>query len=79
MAYVVCSEQQTRSALLARLCVCTYSHPHPHDLTHTHSWSQGHFGHRVSQVCRGTAVMLVVPTAGMEEIANPFVQPEEAA
>ena len=25
-------------------------------------------------VCRGTAVMLVCPTEGMEEIANPFVQ-----
>ncbi|KAH0847315.1 hypothetical protein HID58_091749 [Brassica napus] len=28
------------------------------------------------QVCRGTAVMLVSPTDGTEEIANPFVQPE---
>ncbi|WZY78717.1 hypothetical protein YC2023_025101 [Brassica napus] len=27
-------------------------------------------------VCRGTAVMLVSPTDGTEEIANPFVQPE---
>lgn len=25
-------------------------------------------------VCRGTAVTLVAPTAGMEEIANPFLQ-----
>lgn len=25
-------------------------------------------------VCRGTSVMLVVPTAGTEEIANPFQQ-----
>lgn len=33
------------------------------------------------QVCRGTAVMLVAPTQGMEEIANPFLQQgmEEAA
>mmetsp|Transcript_37050 Transcript_37050/g.93437 ORF Transcript_37050/g.93437 Transcript_37050/m.93437 type:complete len:107 (-) Transcript_37050:290-610(-) len=30
-------------------------------------------------VCRGTAVMLVAPTSGMEEIANPFIQQEEAA
>lgn len=29
------------------------------------------------QVCRGTAVTLVAPTAGMEEIANPFMQTEE--
>uniref|UniRef100_A0A1J3FWI2 Sm-like protein LSM7 n=1 Tax=Noccaea caerulescens TaxID=107243 RepID=A0A1J3FWI2_NOCCA len=27
-------------------------------------------------VCRGTAVMLVSPTDGTDEIANPFVQPE---
>jgi U6 snRNA-associated Sm-like protein LSm7 len=27
-------------------------------------------------VCRGTSVMLVVPTAGTEEIANPFQQAE---
>ncbi|RID60171.1 hypothetical protein BRARA_F03350 [Brassica rapa] len=27
-------------------------------------------------VCRGTAVMLVSPTDGTEEIANPFNQPE---
>ncbi|CAH8387654.1 unnamed protein product [Eruca vesicaria subsp. sativa] len=27
-------------------------------------------------VCRGTAVMLVSPTDGTEEIANPFAQPE---
>ena len=26
------------------------------------------------QVCRGTAVMLVAPTGGLEEIPNPFVQ-----
>jgi hypothetical protein len=31
-----------------------------------------------SQVCRGTSVMMVVPTSGMEEIANPFMQPEGA-
>ncbi|XP_057978690.1 sm-like protein LSM7 isoform X1 [Malania oleifera] len=29
-------------------------------------------------VCRGTAVMLVSPTDGTDEIANPFVQPEGA-
>jgi hypothetical protein len=29
------------------------------------------------QVCRGTAVTLVAPTAGMEEIANPFLQAAE--
>ena len=28
-------------------------------------------------VCRGTAVVLVCPTDGMEEIANPFVDGEE--
>lgn len=28
-------------------------------------------------VCRGTSVMLVVPTAGTEEIANPFQQEME--
>ncbi|KIY99005.1 U6 snRNA-associated Sm-like protein LSm7 [Monoraphidium neglectum] len=28
-------------------------------------------------VCRGTAVTLVAPTAGMEEIANPFLQAAE--
>jgi len=27
-------------------------------------------------VCRGTAVMLVAPTNGMEEIENPFLQQE---
>ena len=26
------------------------------------------------QVCRGTAVMLVAPSNGMEEIANPFME-----
>ncbi|KAH7544779.1 hypothetical protein FEM48_Zijuj01G0022400 [Ziziphus jujuba var. spinosa] len=30
----------------------------------------------VYEVCRGTAVMLVSPTDGTDEIANPFVQPE---
>lgn len=30
-------------------------------------------------VCRGTAVMLVAPSAGMEEIANPFLAKEEEA
>lgn len=30
-----------------------------------------------SQVCRGTAVTMVAPTAGAEEIANPFLQPAE--
>lgn len=30
------------------------------------------------QVCRGTAVMLVSPTDGTDEIANPFIQPEGA-
>ncbi|KAK7846953.1 sm-like protein lsm7 [Quercus suber] len=29
-------------------------------------------------VCRGTAVMLVSPTDGTDEIANPFIQPEGA-
>ncbi|XP_068666465.1 sm-like protein LSM7 isoform X4 [Aristolochia californica] len=29
-------------------------------------------------VCRGTAVMLVSPTDGTDEIANPFLQPEGA-
>lgn len=29
---------------------------------------------RVLQVCRGTAVMLVAPTSGLEEIPNPFIQ-----
>ena len=28
-------------------------------------------------VCRGTAVMLICPEDGMEEIANPFIQAEE--
>ncbi|KXZ56380.1 hypothetical protein GPECTOR_1g337 [Gonium pectorale] len=28
-------------------------------------------------VCRGTAVMLVAPSTGMEEIANPFLQAKE--
>ncbi|KAB5520512.1 hypothetical protein DKX38_024831 [Salix brachista] len=30
------------------------------------------------QVCRGTAVMLVSPTDGTDEIANPFMQPDGA-
>ncbi|KAG5539035.1 hypothetical protein RHGRI_019553 [Rhododendron griersonianum] len=29
-------------------------------------------------VCRGTAVMLVSPTDGTDEIANPFLQPDGA-
>ncbi|KAJ8477841.1 hypothetical protein OPV22_021568 [Ensete ventricosum] len=29
-------------------------------------------------ICRGTAVMLVSPTDGTDEIANPFVQPDGA-
>ena len=29
------------------------------------------------QVCRGTAVMMVSPTSGTEEIANPFQNAEE--
>ncbi|GAA0156462.1 RNA splicing factor [Lithospermum erythrorhizon] len=29
-------------------------------------------------VCRGTAVMLVAPTDGTDEIANPFIQPDGA-
>jgi len=29
-----------------------------------------------SQVCRGTAVMLVAPSGGLEEIENPFMQQE---
>ncbi|KAG6400598.1 hypothetical protein SASPL_137439 [Salvia splendens] len=29
-------------------------------------------------VCRGTAVMLVSPTDGTDEISNPFVQPDGA-
>ncbi|KAH1250695.1 Sm-like protein LSM7 [Glycine max] len=28
------------------------------------------------RVCRGTAVMLVSPTDGTDEIANPFIQPD---
>lgn len=28
-------------------------------------------------VCRGTAVMLVAPTAGTEEINNPFIQQQD--
>ncbi|GBF96667.1 U6 snRNA-associated protein Sm [Raphidocelis subcapitata] len=28
-------------------------------------------------VCRGTAVTLIAPTAGMEEIANPFMQQDQ--
>ena len=28
-------------------------------------------------VCRGPSVMLVSPTDGMEEIANPFLQQDE--
>lgn len=32
----------------------------------------------VTQVCRGTAVMLVSPTDGTDEIANPFSQPDGA-
>ena len=31
------------------------------------------------QVCRGTAVMLVAPTDGTEEIANPFLSAEAPA
>ncbi|GAX75404.1 hypothetical protein CEUSTIGMA_g2848.t1 [Chlamydomonas eustigma] len=30
-------------------------------------------------VCRGTAVMLVAPTLGMEQIANPFTQGDDEA
>jgi LSM domain len=29
------------------------------------------------QVCRGTAVMMVAPSSGMEEIANPFAAADE--
>ncbi|TYK01133.1 sm-like protein LSM7 [Cucumis melo var. makuwa] len=29
-------------------------------------------------VCRGTAVMLVSPVDGTDEIANPFIQPDGA-
>ena len=29
------------------------------------------------QVCRGTAVMMVSPTSGMQEIANPFMEEEQ--
>lgn len=32
----------------------------------------------ILQVCRGTAVMLVSPTDGTDEIANPFMQPDGA-
>jgi U6 snRNA-associated Sm-like protein LSm7 len=28
-------------------------------------------------VCRGTAVTLIAPTTGMEEIANPFMQQDQ--
>ncbi|CAL5382096.1 unnamed protein product [Camellia sinensis] len=31
-----------------------------------------------TRVCRGTAVMLVSPTDGTDEIANPFIQPDGA-
>jgi hypothetical protein len=34
-------------------------------------------GHLGLQVCRGTAVMLVSPTDGTEEIQNPFLQQEQ--
>ncbi len=30
------------------------------------------------QVCRGTAVMMVAPSMGMEEIPNPFAEAEQA-
>ena len=30
-----------------------------------------------AQVCRGTAVMMVSPTSGMQEIANPFMEEEQ--
>ncbi|KAI7980989.1 Sm-like protein LSM7 [Camellia lanceoleosa] len=29
---------------------------------------------QIGEVCRGTAVMLVSPTDGTDEIANPFIQ-----
>jgi hypothetical protein len=32
---------------------------------------------RLLQVCRGTAVMLVAPTDGTEEIANPFLAADQ--
>lgn len=32
----------------------------------------------ISQVCRGTDVMLVFQTDGTDEIANPFMQPDGA-
>ncbi|OIW11753.1 hypothetical protein TanjilG_10955 [Lupinus angustifolius] len=32
----------------------------------------------VESVCRGTAVMLVSPTDGTDEIENPFLQPDGA-
>lgn len=31
------------------------------------------------QVCRGTAVMMVSPTQGAEEISNPFEEEDAAA
>ncbi len=31
----------------------------------------------LAQVCRGTAVMLVAPSTGMEEISNPFLQKDD--
>lgn len=43
------------------LCFLIVSFDHPHD-------SNG----CLLQVCRGTAVMLVSPTEGTDEIANPF-------
>ncbi|CAL5394254.1 unnamed protein product [Camellia sinensis] len=35
-----------------------------------------HLGLIATRVCRGTVVMLVSPTDGTDEIANPFIQPD---
>ncbi len=43
-----------------------------HTQPHTHH-------HNDHQVCRGNAVMLIAPTSGTEEIANPFFKEEGAA
>ncbi|RWW49259.1 hypothetical protein BHE74_00044601, partial [Ensete ventricosum] len=56
---------QTRRLGLITLCRCTGSS----DIT---------VSCIVLQICRGTAVMLVSPTDGTDEIANPFIQPDGA-
>ncbi len=41
-----------------------------------HAWPVLTHACNMCQVCRGTAVMLVAPTDGTEEIANPFLSAE---